>query len=79
MFSSRQRPLGIELVTFIYTLFTSLLICFLWNRMDNPLRLLESRAVVLGCMGIIYAIYRAQPNRYTLYPQPKENKPNVQT
>ena len=67
MFSSRQRPLGIELVTFIYTLFTSLLICFLWNRMDNPLRLLESRAVVLGCMGIIYAIYRAQSNRYTLF------------
>lgn len=64
---NRQRPLAIELVTLIYTLFTALLIGLLWQRMNAPLRLLEGRALVLAGMGVIYAVYRLRPNRYTLF------------
>ncbi len=63
----RKRPLGIEIVTLAYTLFTSLLIGIFWQRMGDPLRLLEGRAFVLVCMGIIYLIHRSQPNKFTLF------------
>lgn len=65
--STHLRPLGIEIVTLAYTLFTALLICFYWQRMGDPVRLLEGRAFVLCCMGLVYLIYRAQPSRYTLF------------
>ena len=55
----------IELVTLIYTLFTSLVILVLWDKMAEPLRLLEGRAlVVLGMLGI-YLIYKAFPHVIT--------------
>lgn len=67
MQSSRRKPLGIEIVTLTYTLFTTLLIGIFFQRINDPLRLLEGRVFVLVGMGILYAIYRAQPNRYTLF------------
>ncbi len=63
----RKRPLGIEIVTLSYTLFTALLIAVFWQRMGDPLRLLEGRAFVLLCMGIIYLLHRSQPNKFTLF------------
>lgn len=63
----RKRPLGIEIVTLSYTLFTALLIVVFWQRMGDPLRLLEGRAFVLLCMGIIYLLHRSQPNKFTLF------------
>lgn len=63
----RRKPLPIETVTLAYTLFTSLLIVLLWQRMSDPLRLLEGRAFVLAGMGLIRLIYQAAPSRYTLF------------
>lgn len=60
-----SRPLTIELVTLIYTLFTSLVILLMWNKMGEPLRLLEGRALVLIGMAGIYMIYRAFPHILT--------------
>lgn len=62
-----RRPLPIELVTLVYTLFTSLLIALLWTRIPDPFRLLEGRAFVLAGMGLIFLIYRVRPNDYTLF------------
>lgn len=67
MTPDRRKPLPIELVTLAYTLFTSLLILLLWQRMSDPLRLLEGRAFVLVGMGLIRLIYGVRPNRYTLF------------
>lgn len=64
---SQPKALSIEWVTLVYTLFTSLIIVLLWSHMNNPFRLLEGRAMVLTAMGLIYLIYRARPNRYTLF------------
>lgn len=63
----RRRPLPIELVTLVYTLFTTLLILLLWQRMGNPWQLLEGRALVLVGMGLIRLIYQARPGRATMF------------
>lgn len=64
---NRRLPLPIELVTLAYTLFTTLLIALLGHDMADPWRLIEGRAFVVVGMALIYLIYRARPNRYTLF------------
>lgn len=66
MASSQRRPIPIELTTLAYTLLTSLLVLFLWKKMDDPMRLLEGRVLVLVGMGIIRLIYQARPGRHTM-------------
>lgn len=63
----RLQPLPIELVTLAYTLFTSFLIVLFWNRIDDPLRLLEGRALILVGMGIIRLIYQIHSCNATLF------------
>ena len=46
------RLIAVEWITIIYTLFTTLLVLVFWNRMNNPLPLIEGRALVLGGMAI---------------------------
>lgn len=58
-----RRSLPIEAVTLAYTLFTTLLILLLWQKMSDPIRLLEGRAFVLVGMGLIRLIYQARPVR----------------
>ena len=72
-FKTDLRSMTIELVTLIYTLFTSVVILLLWDKMDEPLRMLEGRGLVLLGMVGIYMIYRAFPHLITnvlryLYP-----------
>ena len=64
-FKPQLRSMTIELVTLIYTLFTSLVILLLWDQMNDPLRLLEGRALVLLGMTGIFLIYRAFPHLIT--------------
>lgn len=64
---SLRRILPIEAVTLIYTIFTSLLIALLWQRISDPLRLLEGRAFVVLGMGLLALIHRHRPNSYTLF------------
>ena len=64
-FKNSLRPMAIELVTLTYTVFTSLVILLLWNRMNEPLRLLEGRALILLGMVGVYLIYRAFPHLLT--------------
>ena len=56
----------IEWVTFLYTFFTTFLICVLWSRIRSPWNLLEGRAMVVGCMLILWLFYRIRPNKYIL-------------
>lgn len=60
-----SRPITIELVTLIYTIFTSLVIFLLWNRMNDPVQLLKGRGLILLGMAVIYLVYRTFPHILT--------------
>lgn len=62
-----RHLLSVELATLCYTLFTLLLILLLWQRMSNPLALVEGRALVLGGMGLLWWFYHLRPNPYLLF------------
>lgn len=64
---NRRKPLPIELVTLVYTLFTTFLIVLLWARIPDPRHLLGERIWVVAGMALIYVAYRVRPNRYTLF------------
>lgn len=62
-----RRMLPIEAVTLTYTIFTALLIVLLWQRIDDPLRLLEGRAFVVLGMAILALIHKHHPNAWTMF------------
>ena len=62
-----RGPLAVELVTLAYTLFTTLLILVFWQRMGNPLALIEGRAMVMAGMALLWCFYRLRPNPYLLF------------
>ena len=57
-----RGPLAVELVTLAYTLFTTLLILVFWQRMGNPLALIEGRAMVVAGMALLWCFYRLRPH-----------------
>ena len=57
------RLIAVEWITIIYTLFTTLLVLVFWNRMNNPLPLIEGRALVLGGMAIMAYLHHLRPNK----------------
>ncbi len=58
--------ISLEVVTLLYTLFTSLLILFFWNRMASPRMLLEGRAFVVGGILLLSSFHYYRPNRWLL-------------
>lgn len=60
------RLIAVEWITIIYTLFTTLLVLVFWNRMNNPLPLIEGRALVLGGMAIMAYLHHLRPNKYLM-------------
>ncbi len=58
--------ISLEVVTLLYTLFTSLLILFFWNRMASPRMLLEGRAFVVGGILLLSLFHYYRPNRWLL-------------
>lgn len=61
-----RGPLAVEVATLAYTLFTTLLILLFWNRMGNPLALLEGRGMIVGGMALLGWFYHLRPNKYLL-------------
>lgn len=62
----KPRLIGVEAVTLIYTLFTTLLIGLFWHRMSNPVPLLEGRAFVLSGTALLWLFHWLRPNKYVL-------------
>lgn len=54
---------SMESLTLIYMLFTTLLICFHWNSLADPMGMVCTRLGMLAVMGLLYAIYRWHPCR----------------
>ena len=58
--------ISLEVVTLLYTLFTSLLILFFWHRMASPRMLLEGRAFVVGGILLLSLFHYYRPNRWLM-------------
>ena len=55
--------ISLELITILYIIYTTILILFYWNGLNNPAAMLGIRAGVLVGFGIIYALYKRFPYR----------------
>ena len=62
----RRALLSVEWATLVYTLFTCVLILLFWQRMGQPMQLLEGRALVLGGMALLWLFYWLRPNKYLM-------------
>lgn len=62
----KRQLLLVEWSTLAYTLLTLLLLLFHWQQIHTPWLLLEGRAFVLVGMALLWLIYVARPNRYSL-------------
>ena len=67
--TQRKRPglIGVEKIMLIYMGLTTLIIAVMWDRIDEPVRLLAGRAFILVCMGLVITLYRMAPSRATLF------------
>lgn len=62
----RRALISVEWATLVYTLFTCVLILLFWQRMGQPMQLLEGRALVLGGMALLWLFYWLRPNKYLM-------------
>lgn len=62
----RRALISVEWATLVYTLYTCVLILLFWQRMGQPMQLLEGRALVLGGMALLWLFYWLRPNKYLM-------------
>ncbi|GAK35960.1 hypothetical protein JCM15093_1093 [Bacteroides graminisolvens DSM 19988 = JCM 15093] len=65
--NSRKGLFAVEKVTLIYNLLTSVLILFIFQRMDHPLVMLTERAVIAGVTFLLMYLYRLAPCKMTAF------------
>ncbi len=58
--------ISLEVVTLLYTLFTSLLILLFWHRMASPQMLFVGRAFVVGGILLLSLVYYYRPSKFLL-------------
>lgn len=63
----RRGLLPVEAATLAYTLLTAAVIALCWNKMSHPIRLIESRALVVAGMAATTGIYYMAPSRATRF------------
>ena len=56
--------LSLEWITVLYVIYTTILVLFYWNGLNDPASMLGIRAGVLVGFGIIYALYKCFPYRF---------------
>ncbi len=69
LFKAQERQsglLGVEKVTLIYTLLTTLIIAFIWKDLNAPEVLVLGRAGILAGLGMTLSLYRYKPSKATL-------------
>lgn len=54
---------SVEIITLIYMLFTTVLICIHWSGITDPMSMIVTRLGMLALMVAVYAIYRWYPCR----------------
>lgn len=64
---TRKGLFAVEKVTLIYNLLTSILILFIFQRMDHPLIMLRDRAVIAGATFLLMYLYRLAPCKFTAF------------
>ncbi len=64
---TRKGLFAVEKVTLIYTLLTSILILFLFQRMDHPWHMLIDRAMITGMTFLLMFLYRLAPCKFSAF------------
>lgn len=64
---TRKGLFAVEKVTLIYNLLTSILILFMFQRMDHPLIMLRDRVVIAGATFLLIYLYRLGPCKFTAF------------
>lgn len=54
---------SVEIITLVYMFFTAVLTCVYWNGIENPVGMMETRAIMLVVMAVVYGVYRLYPCR----------------
>ncbi|WP_321334196.1 phosphatase PAP2 family protein [uncultured Bacteroides sp.] len=64
---TRKGLFAVEKVTLIYNLLTSILILFMFQRMDHPLTMLRDRGVIVVATFLLMHLYRLAPCKFTAF------------
>ncbi len=64
---TRKGLFAVEKVTLIYDLLTSILILFLFQEMDHPVRMLVDRAMIAGMTFLLMYLYRLAPCKFSAF------------
>ncbi len=64
---TRKGLFAVEKVSLIYNLLTSILILFLFQRMDQPVTMLIERAIIAGITFLLIYLYRLAPCKSTAF------------
>lgn len=64
---TRKGLFAVEKVTLIYNLLTSILILFLFQRMDHPWHMLLDRAMIAGMTFLLMYLYRLAPCKFSAF------------
>lgn len=67
MVDTRKGLFAIEKVSLIYNLLTSILILFLYQQLDHPLRMLGDRALIAGMTYLLMYLYRLAPCKFSAF------------
>lgn len=58
---------AVEKLTLIYSVLTSILICFLYREMDHPAQMLTDRALIVATTFLLMYLYRLAPCRFSAF------------
>lgn len=64
---TRKGLFAVEKITLIYNLLTSILILFMFQRMDHPLHMLWDRVVIAGMTFLLMYLYRLAPCKFSAF------------
>ena len=64
---TRKGLFAVEKITLIYNLLTSILILFLFQRMDHPWHMLLDRAMIAAMTFLLMYLYRLAPCKFSAF------------
>lgn len=64
---TRKGLFAVEKITLIYNLLTSILILFLFQEMDHPVKMLVERVLIAGMTFLLMHLYRLAPCKLTAF------------
>ena len=64
---TRKGLFAVEKITLIYNLLTSILILFLFQRMDHPWHMLLDRAMIAVMTFLLMYLYRLAPCKFSAF------------